>query len=101
MKKLFISQPMVNKPDSEILAIREKAIEFVEKQLGEEVELIDSFVADAPKNAKPLWYLGKSLQFLSEADIAYFAKDWEKYRGCKMEHDAAIAYGVPRIEGVY
>ena len=23
-----------------------------------------------------LWFIGKSLEFLSDADIAYFAKDW-------------------------
>ena len=43
MKKLFISQPMKDKTDEEILAERQRAIDKAEEQLGEKVELIDSF----------------------------------------------------------
>ncbi len=43
MKKLFISQPMRGKTEEEILAVREKAIKSAEKQVGEHVEVIDSF----------------------------------------------------------
>lgn len=49
MKKLFISQPMKDKTDEEILAERQKAIEKAEKQLGEKVELVDSFFQGAPE----------------------------------------------------
>ena len=38
MKKLFISQPMRDKTDEEILVVREKAIKSAEKHLGEPVE---------------------------------------------------------------
>ena len=48
MKKLFISQPMRDKTDEEILAERERAIESAKKHLGEDVEVIDSFFKDAP-----------------------------------------------------
>ena len=73
MKKLFISQPMRGKTDEEILREREKAIASAEKHLGEKVDVIDSFFKDAPAEAKPLWFLGKSLELLSTADVAYFA----------------------------
>lgn len=95
MKKLFISQPMVDKTDEQIFEERERAINEAEEKLGEEVELIDSFFADAPEDAKPLWYMGQSLIKLSEADIAYFAKGWQDYRGCKIEHRCAVDYGIP------
>jgi hypothetical protein len=98
MKKLFISQPMKDKTDEEILAVREKAIKSAEKQLGEPVEVIDSFFQSAPVGAKPLWFLGKSLELLSGADIAYFAKGWQEARGCKIENTCAIEYGIPVIE---
>ena len=98
MKKLFISQPMKDKTDEEILAVREKAIKSAKDYLGEEVEVIDSFFQDAPHDARPLWFLGKSLELLSTADVAYFAKDWEKYRGCKIENTCAIEYGIDVIE---
>ena len=93
MKKLFISQPMRDKTDEEIKAERESIIKEVTNVLGE-VEVIDSFFESAPHEAKPLWFLGKSLELLSTADIAYFAKDWDKYRGCKIEHTCATEYGI-------
>lgn len=94
MKRLFISQPMRDKTNEEILAVREKAIELAKIAVGEDVEIIDSFFKDAPHDAKPLWFLGKSLELLSTADVAYFAEGWENARGCKIEHDCATAYGI-------
>jgi hypothetical protein len=98
MTRLFISQPMRDKTNEQIEAERNKAVETVKKTFGEEVEIIDSFFKDAPHDAKPLWFLGKSFELLSSADVTYFCKDWEKYRGCKMEHTACIEYGIKTIE---
>ena len=97
MKKLFISQPMRGKTDDEILEERAEAVQAARDALGEEVEIIDSFFKGAPASAKPLWFLGKSLELLSTADIAYFAPGWENARGCKIEHECALAYGVNHI----
>ena len=98
MKKLFISQPMKDKTDEEILAVREQAIKSATELLGEEVEVIDSFFQNAPIDAKPLWFLGKSIELLSTADVVYFAKGWEDYRGCRIENTCAIEYGITVIE---
>lgn len=98
MKKLFISQPMGGKTDEEIKAERAKAIESAEKLVGEPVEVIDSFFQSAPVGAKPLWFLGKSLELLADADVAYFAPGWEEARGCKIEHTCAVEYNIDRIE---
>ena len=84
---------MRDKTDEEIKTERENIIKDVTNVLGE-VEVIDSFFKSAPHDAKPLWFLGKSLELLSTADIAYFAKDWDKYRGCKIEHTCATEYGI-------
>lgn len=97
MKKLFISQPMNGKTDEEILATRMAAIEDAKAILNEDVEVIDSFFQDAPIDAKPLWYLAKSLELLSTADVVYFAKDFLKYRGCSIEWRCATAYGITCI----
>lgn len=94
MKKLFISQPMKGKTDEEILAVREKAIKSAEEKLGEPVEVIDSFFQGAPADARPLWFLGKSLELLSTADVPFFAKGWDGARGCKIENLCAIEYGI-------
>ena len=65
-----------------------------EEKLGEPVEVIDSFFQSAPADARPLWFLGKSLELLSTADVAFFAKGWEEARGCKIENTCAIEYGI-------
>ena len=98
MKKLFISQPMNGKTNEEIEKVREKAIASATDMLGEPVEVIDSFFKDAPHDAKPLWFLGKSLELLATADVAYFAKGWQDARGCKIEHECAIEYGIDLIK---
>ena len=84
MKKLFISQPMKDKTDEQILAERKKAIEAAEERVGEDVEVIDSFFQSAPADARPLWFLGKSLELLSTADIAYLCKKIYNYKKQKM-----------------
>lgn len=95
--KLFISQPMADKTDEQIQIEKEKAIEdacMISGCVKEDIEVIDSFIKDAPENAKPLWFLGESLKFLSEADGAYFVDGWKDYRGCKIEHICAEEYGI-------
>lgn len=97
MKKLFISQPMKDKTDNEILNEREKAIKKAEEKIGEPIEVIDSFFQSAPADARPLWFLGKSLELLSTADLAYFADGWTNARGCRIEHLCALEYSIDII----
>ena len=96
--KVFISQPMRGKTDEEILTERNHMIEIVKKNYPDkEIEIIDSFFQGAPTDAKPLWFLGKSLELLSTADVAVFAKGWNEYRGCRIEHDCCVEYGIEFI----
>lgn len=94
MKRLFISQPMRDKTDEEIMQERSRIAEKVRESIGDDVEVIDSFFKDAPHEAKPLWFLAKSLELLSSADFAYFGEGWQDYRGCKIEHECAVQYGI-------
>ena len=45
----------------------------------------------------PLCFLAKILENMSLCHAAYFCKGWEHARGCKIEHDAAAAYGLDII----
>ena len=93
--RVFISQPMRDKTDEQIQIERERAINNIKKTFpNKEFEFIDTIIKDAPEDAHPLWYLGESFKLLSTADIAYFVRGWEDYRGCKMEHKAATKYGI-------
>lgn len=99
--KVFISQPMKGLTDEQILTVRKKAIRHLKKTIGSvwsgEIEIIDSFFQDAPVEAKPLWYLGKSLELLSTADLCLFVGDWQNARGCRIEHMCCGEYGIRTI----
>lgn len=97
-EKTFYITAYERKTDEEILAVRRKAIKVAEKMIGEPVEIIDSFLQSAPVDATPLWFLAKSLELLSIADVAYFAPGWNDFRGCKIEHTCAVEYSIDRIE---
>lgn len=100
MVKVFISQPMKGKTEEEILKVREKAIASIKRNCGEDVEILDSYFEDYNPDAGciPLKYLAKSLEILADADIAYFAKGWQDARGCRIENECAIEYGIEIIE---
>ena len=92
MTKIFISQPMNGKTTEEIENERNYIIDKLRE--NESVEIIDSFFKDKPYEASPLWYLGESIKLMSEADIVFFCNGWQTARGCQIEHDCALEYGI-------
>lgn len=99
MKRLFISQPMDGLTDDEISATRERLHKQAEEFLREKVILIDSFIEETPPTGCniPVWYLAKSIELLSTADVIYMGKGWKDARGCKIEYQVANAYGMAVI----
>lgn len=98
MKHLFISQPMRDHTDEEIISARERAKEDAREQLNDDVVVVSSYFPKALINGNtPLYLLGKSMVLMSTADVAYFVKGWEQYRGCRIEHECAKEYGVKII----
>lgn len=95
MTKVFISQPMHGKTDEYIQKEREHLIR-VAKDLYEDVEILDSYFNNYDGSA--LQFLAKSIAVLAEADVAIFAADWQKARGCRCEHEIAYEYGVEIVE---
>lgn len=99
MIKLFISQPMSGKSEKEIREVKENAISEVKDYFpNDEIVVIDSYIKNAPDDAKPLWYLAQSILLLSTADVAYFAKGWRNARGCVIENQCATDYGLITIQ---
>ena len=103
-KKAMLSQPMNGKSDDEIIDTREKAIAVL---TGMGYEIVNTMFTDEWYSQKsmeergvvqiPLCFLAKSLENMSLCHAAYFCKGWENARGCKIEHDAAVAYGLDII----
>lgn len=100
--KVFISQVMRDKTEEEILTERNLAIDKVKKIFpNREVEVIDSYFEDynPTGGSIPLKYLSKAIELLADADVAYFCFGWNTARGCKVEHQCAVEYGINRIYG--
>lgn len=101
MMKAMLSQPMAGKSEEEIRATREKAIKALEKRNYEIVNTLftdEWYSSDKMKERGvvqiPLCFLAKSLENMSLCYAVYFCKGWEQARGCRIEHDAAVADGL-------
>jgi hypothetical protein len=104
MKKAMLSQPMAGKTEEEIVTTREKAIAVLRDKGYEVVNTLftDEWYSKEAMESRgvvqiPLCFLAKSLENMSLCHAAYFCKGWEKTRGCKIEHDAAVDYGLEII----
>lgn len=104
MKKAMLSQPMAGKSDAEIIATRERAMKALEARGYEVVNTLftDEWYSNENMEKRgvvqiPLCFLAKSLENMSLCHAVYFCKGWEQARGCKIEHDAAVAYGLEII----
>lgn len=100
--KVFISQPMNGKDEQTILEERAKMVSRIKEQYPD-AEILESYFEDYnPSTGNVgLKYLSKSLELLADADEAWFAPGWQNARGCRIENDCAIAYGITIHEIYY
>lgn len=103
-KKAMLSQPMAGKTNEEITATRERAIAALEARGYEIVNTLftDEWYSKESMEKRgvvniPLCFMTKSLENMSLCHAAYFCKGWERARGCRIEHEAAKAYGLEII----
>lgn len=101
MLKAMISQPLAGKSGQEIAVTRECAKRVLERH---GYDLADTLIADEFYSMNnmvrrgvvhiPLCFLGKSLKCMSLCHAVYFCAGWENSRECRIEHEAAKAYGL-------
>lgn len=96
--KIFVSQPMKGKTDEAIQAERENIVQFVKDIVGTDIEIVPSFFKGEAERMKPLRLLGMALELMSDADTVVFAPGWESARGCRIEHECAVQYGLHVID---
>ena len=103
-RKVMISQPMAGKTDDEIVRTRDRALMHLEELGYSTVNTLftDEWYSKESMEARgvvqiPLCFLAKSLESMSLCHAAYFCKGWEQARGCRIEHEAAKAYGLEII----
>ena len=102
--KAMLSQPMAGMTEQEIIETRERAIKVLKEKGYEIVNTLftDEWYSKEKMEERgvvqiPLCFLAKSFENMSLCHAVYFCKGWENARGCKIEHDAAVAYGLEVI----
>lgn len=99
--KAMLSQPMEGKTDEEIAKNRGFAEHWLDALGYEVVDTLFDFDAEYLSmelvENEPLYYLAKSIEAMSKCDAVYFCEGWENARGCRIEHEAAKAYGLDII----
>lgn len=92
-KLATISQPMNGLTDEEIEETHKKARRHLER-LGYTVA--ETYTSNAEKE-NPIYCLSLALETMAQCEVVYFCEGWEDYRGCRIEHEVAEAYGVDII----
>lgn len=97
MKKLFISCPMKGRTEENIRKSMEKMHKMAEIIFDQELEVIPTYIEDTPpeNNHQAVWYLGKSIQMLAEADYFIGIECYGCFKGCEIERFVARDYGIP------
>ena len=95
VRKVFISQPFTGYADEMIESERARIKEVLSKVVCGEFEILPNF-QPMPEGKNSLWCLGRSLQYLSEADIVFFSSEYlECYlnsKGCMVEDICNMIY---------
>lgn len=98
MKKLFISCPMKGRTEENIRKSMEKMHKIAEIIFDQELEVIPTYINDNPpeNNHEAIWYLGKSIELLAQADFYIGVEYSYFFRGCDIENDVARRYEIKR-----
>ena len=105
---------MSGKSEEEILATRQKEIEKIHQFFdadGVEINIIASYIDDATrKHFKKyvsddinwdIFWLSQSLERLAMADMIWLCDGWEYSKGCNVELECAMQYGISIVYPEY
>lgn len=96
--KVFISQPMHGRSEAAIMTQRDAIKEELLERGYQDIEIIDSYYKDnVPDDAGRIWYLGNSISLMDKADLVVMAVGWATAKGCRVEYEVAIRYGLTVI----
>lgn len=104
-RKIMISQPMNGRTNKEIQKERDEIAIALENK---GYEVVDSFFAEEKANEEnlkdlgvknnPVWFMSKAIEAMSFCDAVFFVRGWQNARGCRIEHEIAVAYGLEIYE---
>ena len=93
--KVFISQPMRNRSEEDIITERQEIMRTLKYVLGgaNDLEELPTYFTDHGART-PLEGLAKSIEMLAQADIAIFAIGWSMARDCIIERECCAYYDI-------
>ena len=94
MKKLFISCPMKGRTEENIRKSMEQMHKIAEIVFDQPLEVIPTYIEHRPpeNSNQAVWYLGKAIQLMSEADFFIGIDYNDFFNGCMIESDVARHY---------
>ena len=105
---------MTGKSEEEILATRQKEVEKIHQLASEkdiQVRIIDSYIDDATRKHFQkyvsddinwdIFWLSQSLERLAMADMIWLCEGWEYSKGCNVELECAMQYGISIVYPEY
>lgn len=100
MKKVFISIPMNERPEEEVVMEIQEITNYIHHTFGDDIDVVHSLWTSQPNKSYPnprVYYLGNALIRMGRCDTVVFAKGWKEARGCRIEEQVAIEYGLNRL----
>lgn len=93
MTKIFISLPMHGRTIEDIKEDQNRILNSIKNIIEDDsIELIETAVDGTGMHR--LECLGRSIAKMAQADYIYFANGWKESKGCIIEHECAIIYGL-------
>jgi hypothetical protein len=98
--KYFISQPMRGRAGI-VIKTERKHIEELIRKYDSDAEIIDSYMesstiakdSEGIKNPD-VYFLGKAISLMEDADVVVLATGWKNSRGCRIEKQVAEQYDI-------
>ena len=100
--KVMISMPMAGKHDEAVFmnsSVKEEYNNIVEQFKKLHIEVVDTYFTDDISNiSRPdIYFLAKSILAMQDVDAVYFADGWRNARGCEIEHQVCVKYGIKTL----
>ena len=91
--KVMINQPMNGKTEEQIKEERQIIVDKFNKM---HIDIINTlFTGEIPQDCNvAVYYLGKSISAMKDIDALYMCNGWREARGCQIEYEVAMKYGI-------
>ena len=99
--KLFISCPMKDRTEENIKKSFEVMQGIAEAYTGETLEVVNPYEPKTfESDADRIRILSDSIRLMAEADYFITVENYFEYRGCSVENQVAVLYGLKRMSAM-